>query len=395
MSEKEGEEIDQNWVVCNPEPVTKEEEDVNRGVAVQKKKKRGYRIWRYLGWGSSSSAATTPPPPPALMSEEEEPTATIHDAEMFESLQNAGASSPPATPRNSVEDLTGPENKVELDKVFPVDTLETRDQVYSYLDQIIESLNATSIAEIPKIAMPELPILAESEEIDFRPPVPISTDETDEHDEANEVDEHDDHDVAYDTRQEEAELIAYFEQLARELATTSDDDDMPSLLSASLSSFESDTDEVFGNEPLIDSKDDFGWSDVNVDDYLKSTSFNEIVIEIPQSPRLRRRRRPATPYAKRRRYSSDEEVSSEMKRCKMSASEEEDSSDTLSQMERGQLQNSSPDATVQNKFHALLDKLCDEESESDDEAESVLQVICSEFTELAESITDIFRRGCQ
>ena len=54
----------------------------------EKKKRRGYSVWRYLGWGSSSSSSltATTTAPPLVVSEEGGGTVKIHDAEMLNSV---------------------------------------------------------------------------------------------------------------------------------------------------------------------------------------------------------------------------------------------------------------------------------------------------------------------
>jgi hypothetical protein len=481
---------------------------------------------------------------------------------MLASLQNATTQplpDSPETPRNSVN-LNTP--KVEGDKVFPVDEIKTPDQIFDYLDQLMEALqqeqgktdNLSKVDDVPpQVQLPELPCLLPEEKIDFRPPVPLTPTQQQQQkkeEREREVDEED------EKRRETEEVVAYLDQLERELEgdleeesvhnftarelipqvmvgdftlppletlpnrvlenawdawsnstlvnsysddmpslekvsdTESEDySDMPPLVSVSEEDKEElDTDEIFGSrEPLlppleeetaVDSKENFGWSDFNVEDYLtkvenpQPVEMTEIVVESPQSPvspalvvrtevRHRRRRlfkatrrvRPPTPYARRDAVSDDGDTLSESrnKRCKLENDEEvlevsAHTSDILNRLEQGEvlpdqdsifntvrvvrkrpapspvscempevpeISPSQARSAPPNKFQSLLDRLCpsDQEGVSDDdfddesgssmsisssssEDEPVIQAICNEFAELAESVTQLFRR-CQ
>uniref|UniRef100_A0A6C0BLU2 Uncharacterized protein n=1 Tax=viral metagenome TaxID=1070528 RepID=A0A6C0BLU2_9ZZZZ len=374
----------QDWVVCE----TKQPE------VPKKKKKRGYSFWKYLGWGSSSKKEEKQPEPIPVIPddmfdkakqrylEENPPKAVIHDSEILDCFApkpavgtKEGAQAVVVNDEHLEEEHKGV--TVEPNKMYPVEEIATHQDVYEYLDQLIEVLrdhkgDEQASAEAPihteLVPMPELPDLSEK----LNTSVVLTEKMTREY--FQRLDEED------RKRREDAELVEYFEQLARELDECTN-----------------------------------GWEDFELDDYMTPPA-SPVSPASPASQAWyhdvhsnKRPRRPPTPY--HRRDTSEEEVSSEevpAKRCKMSTSLE--SSDMLSRMERGEFMGSvlrkrpasSPlkqqHATPENKFHALLDRIADDDDDSSDveycdEETTVLEMICEEFIELGESIAQLFRRS--
>lgn len=400
MTEVKNEKLGENWVVfpddhgpltatiSNTTPLNEAvvvaEEEIQRAPTVVPKKKRGYSFWRYFGWRSSSSTKSHDNIPkledytagPSSYDDNNTdadkdctPAAVIHDHEMLASLQHAAVDvkdvenvddENPPTPRNSIACSSNENNdqKLKTNVVYPVDKITTENELFNYLDQVIESLrkdsplttaddddnlqtNFDNKSEIPTVTMPEIPVVSENASA-------INTNAT----------------ISRIRLENEAKVLAFLEQLAVELETDQaaqavvalgayggehgeDEDtysDMPELISASSSSYSSsdetdsdqdndcknvdcdiDTEELFKVDGDDDDDDSLvPGANVSNSSYTTpsaTTHLTEIVIESPQSPipsrllfqakatQIRRRRftrrRPPTPFSRRKMFGNN------------------------------------------------------------------------------------------